>query len=101
MEVRVQGLNLAMEALDGCARLGGSKKNLFTIDVVSGHARRIGAPGRQQSRREVISQNSRTRLAGDKRQRHLDGCAPSWRIHHRDGASVSFHNGVDNCQPKT
>lgn len=45
MEVRVQGLNLAMEALDGCARLGGSKKNLFTIDVVSGHARTIGGAG--------------------------------------------------------
>ena len=101
MEVRVQGLNLAMEALDGCARLGGSKKNLFTIDVVSGHARRIGTPSVPQSWQHLIAENSRTRLAGDKRQRHLDGGAPAWRIDHRDGATVSFHNGVDNCQPKT
>lgn len=101
MKVRVQGLNLAMEALDGCARLRGSEKNLFTIYVVSGHARTIGVPGRRQARLELIPQNLRTRLAGDKRQRHLDGGAPARRIHHGDGATVAFDDGVDNCQTKT
>lgn len=101
MKVRVQGLNLAMEALDGCARLRGSEKNLFTIYVVSGHASRIGMPGPSQSSRHQMAENSRTRLAGDKRKRHLDGGAPSRRIHHGDGATVAFDDGVDNCQTKT
>lgn len=80
MEVRVQGLNLTVEALYGGAGLRRGEKNLFTIDVVSGHARTIGVPGRRQARLELIPQNLRTRLAGDKRQRHLDGRAPSWCV---------------------
>ncbi len=101
MEVRVQGLNLTVEALYGCAGLRRGEKNLFTIDVVSGHLRRIETPVLSPSWQHQVTENSRTRLAGDKRQRHLDGGAPAWRIHHGDGAAVAFHDGVDNCQAQT
>jgi hypothetical protein len=82
VEVRVQGLNLTVEALYGCAGFGGGEKNLLTINVVSGHARRIGTPGPSQSSRHQMAENLGTRLAGDKRQRHLDGGAASRCIDH-------------------
>jgi hypothetical protein len=71
-----------VEALYGCAGFGGGEKNLFTIDVVSGHARRIGTPERSECWQHQIAENLRTRLAGDKRQRHLDGGAASRCIDH-------------------
>jgi len=101
VEVRVQGLNLTVEAFYGCAGFGRGEKNLFTIHVVSGHARRIGTPGLSQSSRPQMAENSGTGLAGDKRQRHLDGGAASRCVNHRDGAAVPFHDGVDNRQAKT
>jgi hypothetical protein len=82
VEVRVQGLNLTVEALYGCAGFGGGEKNLLTINVVSGHARRIGTPGPSPSSRHQMAENLGTRLAGDKRQRHLDGGAASRCIDH-------------------
>ena len=82
MEVRVQGLNLTVEALYGCAGFGGGEKNLLTINVVSGHASRIGMPGPSQSSHHQMAENLGPRLAGDKRQRHLDGGAASRCIDH-------------------
>jgi hypothetical protein len=82
VEVRVQGLNLTVEALYGCAGFGGGEKNLLTINVVSGHARRLGTPGPSPSSRHQMAENLGTRLAGDKRQRHLDGGAPARCIDH-------------------
>jgi hypothetical protein len=75
-------LNLTVEALYGCAGFGGGEKNLLTINVVSGHARRIGMPGPPQSSHHQRAENLGTRLAGDKRQRHLDGGAPAQCIDH-------------------
>ena len=101
MEVRVQGLNLTVEALYGCAGFGGGEKNLLTINVVSGHASRIGMPGPSQSSHHQMAENLGPRLAGDKRQRHLDGGAATGGVHHGDSPAVSFHNRVDNCQAKS
>ena len=67
MEVRVQGLNLTVEALYGCAGFGGGEKNLLAINVVSGHVSRIGTPGPSQSSHHQMAENLGTRLAGDKR----------------------------------
>lgn len=96
VEVRVQRLNLTVEALDGCSGLGGGEQNLLAINVVSGHAWRIRSLRARSSPEPQVVENSGTSLAGDKRQRDLDGRPTSRGVHHRDGAAVSLHDGVDN-----
>lgn len=96
MEVRVQGLDLTMEAFDGCSGLGGGQQNLLAINVVSGHPWRIGSLRAWSSPGPQVVENSGTNLAGDKRQGDLDGGPTPRGVHHRDGAAVSLHDRVDN-----
>ena len=73
MEVRVQGLHLSVESLYRCAGLCGSEENLLTVYLVSGHPWRIGTPAGPRAQLSRTAGNSGPGLAGDKRQRHLDG----------------------------
>lgn len=73
MEVGVQGLHLSVESFYCCAGLCGGEENLLTIYLVSSHPWRIGTPAAPRAQLSHRVGNSGPGLAGDKRQRHLDG----------------------------
>lgn len=73
MEVRVQRLHLSVESFYCCAGSCRGEENLLTVYVVSGHPWRIGTPAVPRAQLSRTAGNSGPGLAGDKRQRHLDG----------------------------